>query len=128
MIVIRYFIAIVVSLSGCSTNDPSMPVEPSTSKSFQQPGGSVISINGYLVYGSHARQLWSSKAARKLVDTPQCLTLVNTSSHHRVLTSLNGKTVRISGTVRDDVTSGYIDLGSCNKRGIEVISVEEQPR
>lgn len=117
---------LIILLSGCSPNEGQQRAKFSLSQMRNQSVDSVTSITGYLIYESHARQLWSSKYFYKKGDTEQCLTLIATSSHHRILTSYNRRIVRINGKLNDDVTTGYVDLGACNKFGIEVISVQEE--
>jgi hypothetical protein len=114
---------LIIGLSGCTAN-ASQGDGFALSNILQRPEGSSVVVMGYLIYESHARQLWSSHHAYKQEDERKCLTLIGTLPHHDALSSNNRRLVKITGKLRNDVTSGYIDLGACNKTGIEIISVE----
>lgn len=116
---------LLAALCGCQGGEEFKTARLSSSQALLQAEGSMTSFAGYLVYESHARQLWRSKSAYKNGDTESCITLVNTSTHHKILTDHNRKIVRIIGKLRHDVTRGYVDLGACNKTGVEVTSVQQ---
>jgi hypothetical protein len=85
--------------------------------------GSTVSLDGYLQYGSHARQLWSSKSAQKRGDFSQCVTLIGTARLHNRIIEMSGQIVHVEGKMRRDVLEGYVDFGACNKVGVEVTDI-----
>lgn len=85
--------------------------------------GREVVVRGYLLFGSHARQLWHSQQAHQEQDLDGCITLVNTQGFAPRLSQLNLHMVTIVGTARRDVTSGYIDYGACDEVGLEVIRI-----
>jgi hypothetical protein len=109
----------------CACSSASMPsVNEFASEDIARKGeGAAVVINGYLKYDSHARQLWSSRSAMRQDLTSRCVTLVNTATNHDILKKMSGKYIQVVGKLKQDVLAGHVDLGACNKVGIEVDSV-----
>lgn len=93
--------------------------------------GRLVAVRGYLVFGSHARHLWSSKHAFGRGKTSSCLTLVETGPYRETLTRNSNRIVILKGRVKRDVTTGFVDYGACNKVGLAIEAVhvpEAMPR
>lgn len=99
----------------------------STTEAARAEEGRLVTVRGYLVFGSHARQLWHSKRARRRGMTSSCLTLVETGKHRQTLSRNSNKVIIITGRMRRDVTTGVVDYGACNQVGIAVETVYGTP-
>lgn len=110
-------------LCGCVTAQPN----PSGTWSVVEAAGAeesrLVVVRGYLVFGSHARQLWLSKKAFGRGKISSCLTLVETGPHREALTRNSNRVVIVTGRVRRDVTTGFVDYGACDKVGIAIESL-----
>lgn len=116
--------AISLALAGCASNIGSRTpiLEPAQVGLVEE--GYVVRVRGYLLFESHARQLWLSESARISNDISNCVTLVNTGVLRTLLARRTRSIVTIRGRAFHDVTTGYVDLGACNRVGLSVEHVE----
>jgi hypothetical protein len=113
-------------LASCTTNASRTPgyASPSHLISSKLVGVPVI-VSGYLRFSAHERQVWDSEAAYQKGDFEQkCLTLLDTNKFRTELNSLNGKSVKMSGVVRDTSTDEEVDLGACGNHALVLDSVD----
>ena len=82
-----------------------------------------VVVRGHLSFGSQTRQLWQSEQARRDLDFDECITLINTEKFAPLLRQRNGSTLVLLGIARRDASAGYVDYGSCNDVGVEIIRV-----
>jgi hypothetical protein len=80
-------------------------------------------ISGYLRFDSHSRQLWDDASALRANEISKCVTLINTMAFEPALRNLDSSFVEIEGFPVEDVLSGRIDVGACNRVGFYVRSV-----
>lgn len=123
------FACVVMAIAGGCVTEPSTRSsdDPLFVSLMSEPNvydGRQIEISGYLILESEARQLWSSKAASERGSgRTDCLTLTNTDAVLGRTTNVHRK-VTVTGVFRKNITPpGVVDLGSCNERGIELLSV-----
>lgn len=118
-----FLLTMSVSATGCvsSANIVSGAVSPHQVASFVD--GSLVSVRGFLVFDSHARQLWSSRRDERNNNIQNCITLVNTGQYQQLLSNYSRSYVTISGRMAADVTTGYFDVGACGQTGLLVESV-----
>jgi hypothetical protein len=112
-----------MALCGCATAYSSVSGAMSTVEASRGEEGRLVTVRGYLVFGSHARQLWQSKSTFRQSKLSSCLTLVETGRHRETLSRNSNRLVIVTGRVRRDVMTGVVDYGACNKVGIAVKSV-----
>jgi hypothetical protein len=86
--------------------------------------GATVKVRGYLVFGSHARQLWLSERAARNNDIEDCVTLVNTLPLREQLTQSSRRIVTITGRAFRDVLTGRVDIGACSPVGLLVERVD----
>lgn len=123
---IMKFILIAIgwgALCGCMNAGPNPSTPLPVSEALGAQEDRRVVVKGYLVFGSHARHLWRSEKAFRRGKVSSCLTLVETGPHRDVLTRNSNRLVVVTGRVRRDVTSGFVDYGACSKMGIAIESV-----
>ena len=122
----RLFIAVTfgIGLSTCATPQKGGLQTFDAADVTHMRDGDVVRARGYLVFESHARQLWSSPDAYKSGDFTHCITLIDTQPHQRELSAKNRTFVTVTGRVRADVISGYVDLGACNRAGVTIERID----
>lgn len=86
--------------------------------------GERVRVKGYVVFESHARQLWASEHAYRRSQIANCLTLVNTEPFRQTLLSSSRSVVIINGRIVRDVTAGYVDYGACGPTGLFIETIE----
>ena len=112
-----------VSLAGCVSTPFGQRMVTDPAELAQHKDGAHARVRGYLVFESHARQLWASQAALGSNEIEHCFTLIDTRAHQGDLSRLNRSFVVIYGKVFRDVSSGYVDYGACGRTGILVETV-----
>lgn len=119
----------VMAMAGGCVADPSTRSSEASffARLLSEPDaydGQQIKLSGFLILESEARQLWSSKSAsEKGSGRSDCLTLTNTDEFFGRTTNMH-RNVTVTGVFRKNITPpGVVDLGSCNERGVELISV-----
>lgn len=115
---------LLVSLSGCVERNADRRLVTTPSQVVNFTEGTRVRANGYLIFESHARQLWSSEDSFRRGNVEHCFTLINTRPHERVLTERSRLVVRITGRTFRDVLTGNVDFGACSERGLYVDAVE----
>ena len=83
----------------------------------------IRTVSGLLQYGSHSRQLWNDEPSLRENDASKCVTLINTLPFEETLRRLNNTRVQIEGFAVQDVLSGRVDYGACNRVGFYVRAV-----
>lgn len=118
---------LVIAIIGCSCagalNTRSHLLPSYLVSNAKSLDGRSVLVSGYVIFGSHARQLWDSDASARDSDIDKCVTLINTLDYQRELERRNRNLVVLRGVVRRDVTSGYVDYGACNDTGLEITGI-----
>jgi hypothetical protein len=125
-----FSLAITVAVTcGCAparkTVEPPLVTVSHLILNSQSYDGASVRVRGYLVLRSSARHLWSdpSMIERGLSES-ECITLLNTDRHFTGTANLR-QYATITGVFRTNVLgSGIVDLGACNRSGIDITSVD----
>lgn len=126
---IRWLLVFVAAyaMSGCAANRLGVITPSDVNASIASWQGRVVKVSGVVAFESHARHLWTMGQSRDHVEN--CLTLINTVPLQSRLTRLNGRRATITGVVipntwTDADGSSIVDIGSCNRIGLLVRSID----
>jgi hypothetical protein len=122
-----FAVAVLATVYGCVVEPTRSSEDPLFARLMSAPDiydGQQVTLSGFLILGPEARHFWSSRLAAEHRDGDHnCLTLTNTNAVLGSTVNLRRKVIFTGVFRKNIIPHGVIDLGTCNERGIELLSV-----